>query len=72
MNDCKIFKFSEFNISDITDQYEVAFLSHKHHLSDLFNMFKKLFLNEVIKNRENVFFSGKGRGKSSWNLFALS
>ena len=72
MNDCKIFEFSEFNISDITDQYKVAFFFHKHHLSDLFNMLKILFLNELIKNWENVFFSGKGWVESSWYLFALS
>ena len=63
MNDCKIFEFSEFNISDITDQYQVAFLFHKHLLSDLFNMLKKLFLNELIKNWENVFFFWKRLGK---------
>ena len=63
MNDCKIFEFSEFNIFDITDQYQVAFLFHKHLLSDLFNMLKKLFLNELIKNWENVFFFWKRLGK---------
>ena len=63
MNECKIFVFSEFNISDITDQYQVAFLFHKHHLSDLFNMLKKLFLNELIKNWESVFFFWKRLGK---------